>query len=90
MQLALTPSAIFQQTQKELSQEHQAFVRSSRSATVLTFALAEMAGRVGVTSENLIGARMLINIFLNLAEKPEVAKQQLPPKDLGSKPTEKK
>jgi len=82
--LALSPITIFQQTQKELAAEHQAAVRTSALAVRLSFALAEMAGRQQVTTENLLGARMFVNIFLNLAEKPEVPKPAAPDKSLGS------
>lgn len=80
--LALMPMTVFQATQKELAAEHQSNVRSTRLPILLTFALAEIAGRPNVSSENLIGARMLINTLLNLAEKPEVPNKTAPNKDI--------
>jgi hypothetical protein len=87
--LVLSPSLLFQQSQKDSAAEHMARVRTTAFPTMLTFALAEMAGRNTVTSENLVGARMLVGIILNLSEKQEDPKLQLPNKDLGQTPVKK-
>ena len=87
--LQLTPYQVFQATQKDAAAAHQSIVRTAGFSMILSFALAEMAGRANVTSENLVGARMAFNILLNLAEKPDVAKPPLPNKDLGQ-PIKKK
>lgn len=83
--LTLLPIETLHKSQPDLVSEHFSNVRSTKLKTLLTFALAEMAGRTGVTSENLVGARMAFNIFLNLAEKPDEPKRTLPNKDLGQK-----
>lgn len=81
--LALKPIEVFQSTHKDDAAAHAALVRTSALNLALSFALAEMAGRTSITSENLVGARMFAGIFLNLAEKPEPPKPMLPNKDLG-------
>ena len=83
--MTLTPISVFQSVHKELAVEHQAAVRSNALAIRLSFALAAMAGKTSVTSENLIGARIFIDTFLNLAEKPEQPKPMVPNKDLGQR-----
>lgn len=50
---------------------------------VLQDALAEMAFRSTATSEQLLGVKNFIGIFLNMAEPPDVGKP-LPPKELKS------
>lgn len=80
--MTLTPASVFLATQKELASEHQAAVRSNALAIRLSFALAAMAGKSTVTSENLIGARIFIDTFLNLAEKPDAAKSMAPNKEI--------
>jgi hypothetical protein len=82
--IVLSPMSVFQSTHKDDAAAHAALVRTSALNLALSFSMAEMAGRTSITSENLVGARILANIFLNLAEKPEPPKQMLPNKELGA------
>jgi hypothetical protein len=90
MLMTLTPISVFQAVHKELATEHQASVRSNAILVKLSFALAAMSGKSNVTNENLIGARIFIDTFLNMAEKPEPVKPVLPNKDLGFRQSDKK
>ncbi len=92
--LHLSPSAHFKNSQKSASEELHKAARTSWMACALTCAMAEMAyGKA--TSDQLVGARMFVETFMNMAEDVTLPPEPPPSKELQpipgmTKPTAEK
>lgn len=90
MTFELNPAKTFRAVHSEIAVEHAAAVRTNKFHVIHDFALSEMSTGRDITPEELRGAKIYINILLNMAEKPESPKPAAPDKSLGQPPNDKK